>query len=1164
MPGTSILRSPFALLAALSLLLAGSFGCNNEPERIVPPSIDGITVETRPLAPGASSPVSADVSDSSGRSLSYEWTVSDSVWKLEPGADKPASATLTAPDTYGASVELTLTVTAGSGTEADTVSDTVTVKTEPNEAPQITGISASPNPLRQGETTTLSARAVDGNDDELAFNWSINDSSEGAEWTLAAPTGTEVELEAPDAGEASATVQLTVDDGYGGETTDTVTITTSKNGPPVIGTMNAMPPQLEPAGQTTVSVSASDPEGDELAYTWSAPDGWMLAKQDDGKTAQVTAPDAYGASATIGVEVSDGIDSTTAQVTVTTRENNGPLITKLDAAPEEVAKGATSNLTVSATDPDGDMLDYRWQLDTPSWKLEGNGTSATLTAPDKPSSQATVTVTVSDADAKEATASVVVSTKANSRPQLASLTADPPRVSPGKSLKVEASASDPDGDTLSYEWDVPKNWGNKATGNSIELTPPSAYGQRGQVKLTVKDGYGGEATGQVTVGTVDNAAPVISSLSASPPQVAPKGTVNVSASVQDPNGDPIQYTWTPPKNWTLKGTGADVTLTAPDTYGVSGTLQLDVSDGHGGTASAKVQVSTAGNLPPKVNSVTANPPVVNPGGTSTIEAMAADPNGDSLTYKWTVPSGWTEKATNAPEKIEVTAPNRKSATAKVQVEVSDGNGGTATAAVVVRTRLNQPPKINGLTANPSTLRPTQKTTVTGKASDADGDSLTYRWKLPKGWSGSSASNTITATSAREYAKTVPVTMEVSDGTDTTAKSVNVTMVANKQPTISSLKVNPSSMKLGQQATATVSASDPYGDSLSYSWSIADNSWSISGSGKSVTLTGPNNKESKTTLKVVVQDGFGGSTSKTVSVEARRALYSFSSHRFTNCGSGGRSGPSLSNCRGSYNTGWDGNSNYLSVAGNGVQQWTVPEDGTYRFQVAGAEGGDAPRRTGPGRGRVVSIDYDLKRGQTVSILVGQKGSQTSDSEGGGGGGGTFVVLTGNYSNASTSDIIAVAGGGGGGGRYNRGEKHGRTGTCGGDGENHPGSGGCNGAGGRNRYSSRVGGGGGGGFSGNGSNANDRNSGGGSSFKNGAVGGSSGTGGPGGFGGGGGGSRNCGYGGGGGGYSGGGGAEYRNNCGGVGGGGGSYLSSQGSNRNTNAGLNRGHGYVNVTKL
>lgn len=283
-----------------------------------------------------------------------------------------------------------------------------------------------------------------------------------------------------------------------------------------------------------------------------------------------------------------------------------------------------------------------------------------------------------------------------------------------------------------------------------------------------------------------------------------------------------------------------------------------------------------------------------------------------------------------------------------------------------------------------------------------------------------------------------------------------------------------------------------------------------------------------------------------------AVYSFTSHTFTNCGATGRDGPSLQQCHNTYTADWSDDPLFFNINTRGYQLWTVPEDGTYRIRAAGARGGYGFNGTAYyGQGRIVEGEVTLNRGDQLLIVVGQMGQDRngSSAHGGGGGGGSFVAL-GN--DQATASILVVGGGGGGANAY---ANYGWLGRLSGDGNGF-----TTNYGDTSRDWSN--------YRGNGASISVD----GMVYANATAGRSksfrtTGRGGQkvdcyqtyGGFGGGG--TPHCHNGGGGGGYHGGA-AGHDHRYGGEGGG--SYLDATLSNTNNDVGLNNDHGFVTITKL
>ncbi|MBW9427771.1 glycosyl hydrolase family 18 protein [Enterobacter kobei] len=177
---------------------------------------------------------------------------------------------------------------------------------------------------------------------------------------------------------------------------------------------------------------------------------------------------------------------------------------------------------------------------------------------------------------------------------------------------------------------------------------------------------------------VTNHAPIASSADQN---VSGPATVTLDGSASsDPDGDAITYKWT-------QVSGPSVTLTnstkAKATFNVAAAtsdqtmvFRLTVTDAKGLSNAIDVQVV---NKAPKANQA----PVVNPmeavtlqaGETYVVHAQAADPDGDNLTYTWSVPADMHATGTDTAN-VTITAPEVAS-TSSYTLSVVVGDGKTS-------------------------------------------------------------------------------------------------------------------------------------------------------------------------------------------------------------------------------------------------------------------------------------------------------------------------------------------------------------------------------------------------------------------------------------------------------------------------------------------------------
>jgi hypothetical protein len=93
-------------------------------------------------------------------------------------------------------------------------------------------------------------------------------------------------------------------------------------------------------------------------------------------------------------------------------------------------------------------------------------------------------------------------------------------------------------------------------------------------------------------GGPENAAPVITSLTALPAVVEPDGYSEIACSAVDPDGDSLSFSWAA-DHGTITGSGDSITWYAPATAGTYG-VEVTVSDSRGGSVSDTALIEVSG------------------------------------------------------------------------------------------------------------------------------------------------------------------------------------------------------------------------------------------------------------------------------------------------------------------------------------------------------------------------------------------------------------------------------------------------------------------------------------------------------------------------------------------------------------------------------------------
>jgi predicted extracellular nuclease len=250
-------------------------------------------------------------------------------------------------------------------------------------------------------------------------------------------------------------------------------------------------------------------------------------------------------------------------------------------------------------------------------------------------------------------------------------------------------------------------------------------------------------------------------------------SVLVSATGNDPDGQPLTYAWDLDDNGSFETAGQTVSFDASAIAGPATiTIHVQVTDAGGATATADATVTV--NAHPTVDA--GGPYTVNEGSSVTVTATGNDPEGGTLTYAWDLDDNGSFETAGASATFNAPAGSAPSSPT-IRVRVTDPDGLTATATTTVRitwvftgflSPLSNPPVENSAKAGsglpikfmlggnqglaviaagyprsisytcgiPLGSRPTDATTPTastGFTYDAATGIYNYSWKTDKGW-----------------------------------------------------------------------------------------------------------------------------------------------------------------------------------------------------------------------------------------------------------------------------------------------------------------------------------------------------------------------------------------------------------------------------------------------
>jgi len=420
----------------------------------------------------------------------------------------------------------------------------------------------------------------------------------------------------------------------------------------------------------------------------------------------------------------------------------------------------------------------------------------------------------------------------NSPPLIAGTPAT--QITVGTAYSFTPTASDPDGDTLTFSAEGLPAWLTIDSGTGrVSGTPTMAnVGTTGAITIDAFDQHSHAelASFRLTVVNPDapppppvNTAPTIAG---TPGTTATIGTAyTFTPTADDAENDTLTFDITNKPSWaTFTAATGQLTGTPPaGSEGTTSGIVISVSDGKLSAAlpafSITVGSTAPANRPPTISGTPATTATV--GVAYSFRPVASDPDGNTLTFSiqnkpsWATFSATTGRLSGTPTAASV------GTSARITISVTDQTDTASLAAFTIQVAAapNAAPTISGTPA--TTVTAGSVYTFTPTASDPEGATLTYSVQNKPTWASFSTTSgrlSGTPTSAQVGAYN-GIVIGVSDGTNlVTLPSFNITVNAvtstNHPPTISGSPLL--SINVGSAYSFTPTASDQDGNTLTFS------------------------------------------------------------------------------------------------------------------------------------------------------------------------------------------------------------------------------------------------------------------------------------------------------------------------------------------------------------
>ena len=384
------------------------------------------------------------------------------------------------------------------------------------------------------------------------------------------------------------------------------------------------------------TINASDPDGGLLNYSWYLDN--IIEKTDGNNFTYAPNFTASGTHAIIANITDNNSNSIANTWTVTvTNTNRAPVLDTI-SSPKTIAEDSTLTFNITASDADDNNLTYSSNSSLTISKINDSIATVSWTPTNDYVGNNTINFTVSDSTSQDSQLVTITVANTNDAPVLTSigsLTADQ-----GTLFYYDVNATDVDsGDVLTFSDNSTLFTINPSSGE-FSFTPTNAQVGIYKINITINDSSNTQDSEIITL-TVSNIndAPVLDTISSKTATEDSQLTFNITASDQD--NDALTFTsnissisFTNVANNSL----TTVSWTPTNEHVGSNTANITVSDGSLTDSQLVTIAVTNTNDAPTISSYSPtnfNPTIAESTGTQTFNVTASDVDaGDTLSYAW--------------------------------------------------------------------------------------------------------------------------------------------------------------------------------------------------------------------------------------------------------------------------------------------------------------------------------------------------------------------------------------------------------------------------------------------------------------------------------------------------------------------------------------------------